>query len=102
MTTTITILTLITFLAEFIFTDSNNSWTLYADTFDSRFFVLFFEICSQVIFSATAIRRRKTDNGSSERLLAAARDYSGLICNCSPKGSFEEVDDEEDDGSNCK
>ncbi len=28
--------------------------------------------------------------------------YSGLICNCSPRVSFEEVDDEEDDGSNCK
>ena len=28
--------------------------------------------------------------------------YSGLICNCSPRASFEEVDDEEDDGSNCK
>ncbi len=28
--------------------------------------------------------------------------YSGLICNCSPGASFEEVDDEEDDGSNCK
>ncbi len=31
-----------------------------------------------------------------------ARKYSGLICNCSPRASFEEVDDEEDDGSNCK
>ncbi len=28
--------------------------------------------------------------------------YSGLICNCSSRASFEEVDDEEDDGSNCK
>ncbi len=28
--------------------------------------------------------------------------YSGLICNCSHRASFEEVDDEEDDGSNCK
>ncbi len=30
------------------------------------------------------------------------QNYSGLICNCSPRASFEEVDDEEDDGSNCK
>ncbi len=28
--------------------------------------------------------------------------YSGLMCNSSPRASFEEVDDEEDDGSNCK
>ncbi len=28
--------------------------------------------------------------------------YSGLICNCSPKVLFEEEDDEEDDEGNCK
>ncbi len=28
--------------------------------------------------------------------------YSGLICNCSLNIVFEEEDDEEDDGSNCK
>ncbi len=51
---------------------------------------------------ATAEDAWHSPRGDDDPLPAGLEPYSGLICNCSPNVAFEEVDDEEDDVSNCK